>query len=28
VMGQPHDDAKVTALARWLMESAPRVVVP
>jgi Asp-tRNA(Asn)/Glu-tRNA(Gln) amidotransferase A subunit family amidase len=27
VMGQLHDDAKVTALARWLMESAARVVV-
>jgi Asp-tRNA(Asn)/Glu-tRNA(Gln) amidotransferase A subunit family amidase len=27
VMGQQHEDAKVTALARWLLDSAPRIVV-
>jgi Asp-tRNA(Asn)/Glu-tRNA(Gln) amidotransferase A subunit family amidase len=27
VMGQQHEDARVAALARWLLESGPRVVV-
>jgi Asp-tRNA(Asn)/Glu-tRNA(Gln) amidotransferase A subunit family amidase len=28
VMGQPHEDARMTALARWLLESVAPVVVP
>jgi Asp-tRNA(Asn)/Glu-tRNA(Gln) amidotransferase A subunit family amidase len=26
LMGQPHDDARVTALARWLLETVSPVV--
>jgi Asp-tRNA(Asn)/Glu-tRNA(Gln) amidotransferase A subunit family amidase len=28
VMGQQHEDALITALARWLLESIAPVVVP
>ncbi|HVQ76694.1 MAG TPA: hypothetical protein VMT79_14300 [Candidatus Binatia bacterium] len=28
VMGQPHEDARVPAMARWLLESVPPVVAP
>jgi hypothetical protein len=28
VMGQQHEGARVTALARWLLESAPPIVAP
>jgi Asp-tRNA(Asn)/Glu-tRNA(Gln) amidotransferase A subunit family amidase len=28
LMGQQHDDARITALARWLLEAVPPVVVP
>src|SRR5262245_55769578 len=27
LMGQQHDDARITALARWLLETVPRAVV-
>jgi Asp-tRNA(Asn)/Glu-tRNA(Gln) amidotransferase A subunit family amidase len=27
LMGQPHDDARVTALARWLLGTVSPVVV-
>jgi Asp-tRNA(Asn)/Glu-tRNA(Gln) amidotransferase A subunit family amidase len=27
LMGQQHDDARITALARWLLEMVPPVVV-
>ena len=27
LMGQQHSDARITALARWLLETVPRVVV-
>jgi hypothetical protein len=26
-MGQQHDDARITALVRWLLEKVPPVVV-
>jgi len=26
-MGQQHDDAHITAMARWLLETVPPVVV-
>lgn len=26
-MGQQHDDARITAMARWLLETAPPAVV-
>jgi len=26
LMGQQHDDARVTAMARWLLENLPPVV--
>ena len=28
LMGQQHEDARITALARWLLETVPPVVVP
>jgi Asp-tRNA(Asn)/Glu-tRNA(Gln) amidotransferase A subunit family amidase len=28
VMGQQHEDARVTSLARWLLESIAPVVAP
>ena len=28
VMGQQHEDARMTSLARWLLESIAPVVVP
>jgi len=27
LMGQQHDDARITALARWLLGAVPPVVV-
>jgi Asp-tRNA(Asn)/Glu-tRNA(Gln) amidotransferase A subunit family amidase len=27
LMGQQHDDARITAMARWLLETVPPVVV-
>jgi Asp-tRNA(Asn)/Glu-tRNA(Gln) amidotransferase A subunit family amidase len=27
LMGQPHQDARVTAVARWMLESVPPVVI-
>ena len=28
LMGQPHDDARITALARWLLGTVSPVAVP
>jgi Asp-tRNA(Asn)/Glu-tRNA(Gln) amidotransferase A subunit family amidase len=28
VMGQQHEDARMTSLARWLLESIAPIVVP
>ena len=28
VMGQPHEDARMTSMARWLWQSVPPIVTP
>ena len=28
LMGQQHEDARITALARWLLDTLPPIVVP